>query len=206
MKKIMLTILFAILVSIVPPNVNAEINVDWNFGNVGFGINYSAQKEDNIEITASVFNLIIEENVTNVGLELNPIKYWHLFELQDAMHTKTNGNKFSFINVNMYWNIPGRKNILFGPFASANYMYVNTLTGFNANELVLSSGLRFSYKLSGSSVLTEYKNNYQIVSSEIGYRNLLGENKFYFSVNIDILLALYSIGTGMRTRSPAESH
>ncbi|GHU87419.1 hypothetical protein FACS189476_02840 [Spirochaetia bacterium] len=189
----MVIILFFIILS----NVNAEINVNWNFGNMGFGINYSSQEGDNIEITASIFNLIVEQNDINVGIEFNPIKYWHLFELQDEVETKNNGDKFSFINLNLYWNIPGRRNVVFGPFASMNYMYINTLTGFNINEFVFSSGLRFSYKLNGHLFSNKYRNNYQIVSTEIGYRNQMGENKFYFSVNIDIILALYSIGIGM---------
>jgi hypothetical protein len=35
------------------------------------------------------------------------------------------------------------------------------------------------------------------VNSEIGYRNIMGKNKFYFSINVDIILALIGIGSGI---------
>jgi len=33
----------------------------------------------------------------------------------------------------------------------------------------------------------------------IGYRNIMGRNKFYFSINVDIILAIMSIGSAMET-------
>jgi hypothetical protein len=63
------------------------------------------------------------------------------------------------------------------------------------NENTFSGGVCFSYTLNGTKYFNHY--NAQIVSSEIGYRNIMGENKFYFAIYADILAALLGIGSGM---------
>ena len=178
-------------------NANAENIFDfyWNFGNIGFGMNYSSKNNANIELTVSVINLTFEHKDTNIGIEFNPIKYWYLFEFQNEFKTKENGEKFSFVNTNMYWDLIKNYNILLGPFMSINYMFVNTSTGINMNEYIFSGGLRFSYKSKYS--FFGY-NTSQLLNSEIGYRNIMGKNKFHFSVNVDIILALMGIVDGMK--------
>jgi hypothetical protein len=189
MKRIMAGIFFVIIIS----NVSAEniFDIYWNFGNIGLGMNYSSENDDNIEFTVSVFNLTFEHKDTNIGIEFNPIKYWYLFEFQNELESKEDGGKFSFINTNIYWDLIGNYSILLGPFMSINYMYINTLTGINMNEYIFSGGLRFSYK--PKYTIFGY-NSSQILNTEIGYRNIMGKNKFYFSINVDIILALMNLG------------
>jgi hypothetical protein len=69
---------------------------------------------------------------------------------------------------------------------------VNTLAGINIDEYVCSLGLQFSYRLNADNYFNHY--NSQIIDCEIGYRNIMGNNKFYFSINVDIILTLYSVG------------
>lgn len=90
----------------------------------------------------------------------------------------------------------GNKNIIAGPFISINYVYANTLSGMNFNEYTFGGGLRFSYKLKHIKTFPKY--DAQIFSSEIGYRNITGIHKFYFSVTIDIILGLIGIGEAIR--------
>jgi hypothetical protein len=195
MKKIMVSIFFVIIIS----NASSESIFDtyWNFGNIGFGMNYASEHDDNIELTVSIFNITFEHKDTYIGIEFNPIKYWHLFEIQNEPKTKEDSEKFSFINASIYWDLMKNYSILLGPFMSINYMYVNTLNGLNMNEYIFSGGLRFSWK-------PQYTfwgyNTSQIFNTEIGYRNIMGKNKFYFSINMDILLLFMNIGwAGIKT-------
>jgi hypothetical protein len=74
-------------------------------------------------------------------------------------------------------------------------MFVNTSTGINMSEYIFGAGLRFSYKPKYS--FFGYSTS-QILNTEIGYRNITGRNKFHFSINIDLILALMSISGGMK--------
>jgi hypothetical protein len=194
MKRIMVSIFFVMIIF----NLSAENIFDfyWDFGNIGLGMNYSSENDDNIEFTVSIINITFGYKDTNIGIEINPIKYWYLFEFQNEPETKENGGKFSFINTNIYWDLIENHSVLLGPFMSINYMFINASTGLNMNEYIFSGGLRFSFKLKD----IRYPENYnsQISSSEIGYRNIMGKNKFYFSVNVDIILALMGISDGMK--------
>jgi hypothetical protein len=189
MKKIVAGVFFVIMIS----NANAESIFDtyWNFGNIGIGTNYSSKDDDNMEVTVSIFNLAFEHKYTNIGIEINPFKYWLLEKFQNEIETQENGVKYSFINTSIYWDLIENYTILFGPFASINYMYLTPLSGLNMNEYIFSGGLRFSLKT--KDLIYGY-NPSQIVNAEIGYRNIMGKNKFYCSVNMDVILLLMIIG------------
>jgi hypothetical protein len=188
MKKIIACIFFIMIIS----NASAEYIFDtyWNFGNTGFGMNYSSKYDDNVEFTISVFNLAFEHKYTNIGIEINPIRYWQLYKFQNEFETKENEAKFSFVNTSIYWDLIENYNILFGPFTSINYMYINSSTGINMKEYILSGGLRFSLRSKDS--YWGYSPS-QILNTEIGYRNIMGKNNLYFSINVDAILALMVI-------------
>jgi len=188
MKKITAGIFFVMIIS----NARAENIFDfyWNFGNMGFGLNYSSENDDNIELTVSAINLAFEHKDTNIGIEFNPVKYWHLFKFQNEPETKVNGEEFSFINTNIYWDLIENYSILFGPFASINYLFINTSTGINMNEYIFSGGLRFAYR---PKLNFFGYNTSQVLNTEIGYRNITGKSKFYFLINVDVILALMGI-------------
>ena len=185
MKRLMLVLAFFVFAQSEASAKNI-LDFSWNFGNTGLGLNYSDDDDDNIEFFVSLLNFSIEQKDINIGLEFSLAKYWRLFELQ-----KKGSTKFSFINAYVYWDLIRNNIILLGPFVSMNYLYVNTVSGININEYIFSGGLRFSCKLRYIDDLNTY--NAQIVSAEIGYRNISGSNKLYFSVNVDIILALIGI-------------
>lgn len=185
MRKIIFCIIFVITI----PKISAEnvFDFSWNLGNIGVGVNYSPEYE-NIELTGSVINLTFEHKDLNIGFELNPIKCWLLLEWNEEVK-----GLFSFINANIYWDLIYNKSVLLGPFASINYMYINTLTGINMNDYIFSGGLRFSYKLKERSYPGNY--NSQLINIEIGYRNITGKSCLYSSLNFDLILALFAIGS-----------
>jgi hypothetical protein len=195
MKKIILCCVFSLTLF----NVNAAdlIDVSWNFGSGGFGINYSAADNDNFEFNVSLFNVVFEQKNVNVGVEFNPVKYQRFYNLQDDAATIDGGEKFSFVNINAYWDLIKKSAVLLGPFVSINYMHIDVTNGINMNECVFSGGVRFSYK---QKEFKAYFDNYNMaISCEIGYRNIMGQNKLYVSVNGDIIAALLGIGIGMES-------
>jgi hypothetical protein len=195
MKKIILCAVFYPALF----NVNAEdlIEVSWNFGSGGLGINYAAAENDSFELSASLFNVVFEQKDINIGVEFNPIKYQRFYKLQDGVETIGGGGKISFINSGAYWDLIKNSAFLLGPFASINYLYIDVSSGINTREYIFSAGLRFSYKVKQ---FKAYFNNYNMaISCETGYRNITGQNKFYFSINFDIIAVLMGIAIGMES-------
>jgi hypothetical protein len=214
MKKIFLCVFFIIVITrAVAENL---FDFSWNFGNLGIEVNYSGSDDDDIEFSVLFLNFIIEQKDINISFEFSPVKYWHSL-IENELETKNKGERFSLLNANIYWDLLrnsniyldlirnthiyrdlfGNSNILLGPFASLNYLFVNSLSGVNMNECVFSGGLRFSFKTKHIIISNNY--NDQIFCAEIGYRNLFGSNKFYFSINIDLILGIMGITdvTGM---------
>jgi hypothetical protein len=195
MKKIILCAVFSLTLF----NVNAEdlIDVSWNFGSGGFGINYAAADNDNFEFNAALFNVVFEQKDINIGVEFNPVKYQRFYKLQDDVETIGGSGKISFINAGAYWDLIKNSAFLLGPFASTNYLYIDLSSGINMGEYIFSGGLRFSYKVKE---FKAYFDNYTMaLSCEIGYRNITGQNQFYFSISGDIIAALLGIAIGMKT-------
>lgn len=174
------------------PKIGAEniTEVNWNFGKVGVGLNLS-ESDFAGEFTVSAINIAFEQKELNIGFEFNPVKYWILFNYQNNTDEFIEDSKISFINAALYWDLIEKKSIFFGPVMSAHYMFVNSVTGISMNDYIFSGGLRFSYQINKH---FKYYNS-QIISSEIGYRNITGKNKLYFSVYADVILVLISIGS-----------
>jgi hypothetical protein len=180
MKKTMLFMITAIIINNVNAQqiTNGDFQVGFNFGSFGGGMNFISK---DFNLSSSLINFFIGHEKTNIGIEINPIKYTANFSY---LMQEWNQNLY-FINGNLYWNIFGIKSMIFGPFISINYLSVENWSNFNANDYIFSSGIRFFS-------LTRFKNffsmdmPFQIIGSEIGYRNISGRHNFYFNVNIDI--------------------
>jgi hypothetical protein len=173
-------------------NINAEtlLDISWNFGSGGVGVNYTPKNDGSMELSVSVLNLIIEEKNKNIGFEFTPVKCWFFYELQDEPEIKHDGIKYSFLNTKMYWNLLDKPGFILGPFAAVNYMYISALNGFTPNEYSFSLGLNFSlrYKIKSYSLQG---------GAEAGYRNITGKNNIYFLINFDIVPAFTGIMMGM---------
>jgi hypothetical protein len=81
---------------------------------------------------------------------------------------------------------------MLGPFVSINYFFINTNTGIDMDEYIFTGGLKFSYNY--KILFDKYS---QIFSSDIGYRNITGKTKFYFSISVDLISAVIGIGSAM---------
>jgi hypothetical protein len=81
MKKFFLYIFFIMVIT----RADAEnlLDFSWNFGNIGIGMNYSGDDDDNIELCVSLLNFIVEHKEINIGFEFNPVKYWYFYKFQD---------------------------------------------------------------------------------------------------------------------------
>jgi hypothetical protein len=169
-----------------------RLTLSWNFGNMGGGIQYASDETDHAEITASLFTLTIEHRYSFIGFEYSPVKYWRRYAPLDPSENGFIGEMFSFLNAAFYWNILGRKKLVVGPFVSVNYMCVDTAAGFDPRDIVFTGGLLFSYRLKDAQFFQRY--NTHLFRSEFGYRNVMGKNKVYVSIYIDIIPALEKIG------------
>ena len=173
--------LFMMLI-VLPYCINAdEINgnnfaFDFFIGNFGGGMHFFSGTYD-FEITANIATFLIEHTRTNIGLILNPLKFRADYSIEKQ---EWNTNLF-FLNGRLYWNPLNFNGIIFGPFASINYLSLENWSNFNTQNFIFSSGLMFNLWSTGGQF------PFQIIGSEVGFRNISGRHGFYFNVNIDIL-------------------
>jgi len=163
----------------------------WNFGSIGLGVNYSSNVYDNLELTFSVVNFVFEHDYSGFGFEFNPVKYRHLEFFNEEQEENSIKGSLSFLNINAYLDLIGNRAIILGPFASLNYIVINASTGLNMDEYVFSSGLRFSLRLNNGYILNAFSKYNLQMDVEVGYRNIMRDNKFYVSVTGDLIGLLY---------------
>jgi hypothetical protein len=199
MKKISLSVLILVNIFL---NINAQEAIEGNFefklnyGNFGGGINIFSNKY-NFELTASLINLFLEYDKTNIGFEITPLKYIGNYFVDSKENysvdlTGWNQNLY-FLNGNLYWNPFDINNIILGPFVSINYLSVKNWSSFNAYDYVFSSGIRFLLR----TYIEDWKYPFHIIGSEIGYKNISGRHSFYFNVNFDISILVGIIVAGL---------
>jgi hypothetical protein len=159
--------------------VKGDIEFNLNYGSFGGGINFFSNGY-NFELSASLVNIFIEHNKTNIGFETTPVKYITNY----SINTQKWDQSLYFLNGNMYWNPFDIKNIILGPFVSINYLSIDNWEKFSTTEYIFSSGLRFLLR----TYIEDWKQPFHIIGSEIGYRNISGRHIFYFNVNLDITI------------------
>jgi hypothetical protein len=190
MRKVYTVILLLLL-------TGAKINAGDNFrlrfgiGDIGLGLNYSSNDFLLYEINASIINIAAEHIDTRIGFELSPLKYF-LWSYDSDMKEKN--EKVSFLNLKAYWNMLPGNDLIFGPFLSTDYLFYNNWNSMNYNEFVFNAGISFVYtiRINNSEIY------YKLIGSEIGYRNISGNNCLYFNINVDIIIALYGSSSPIR--------
>jgi hypothetical protein len=175
-------------------NINAfeKFDIKFNIGNLGYAVNI-AQSGSTGESFFELLNIGIEQKGTRIGIEYSPMKFWD-WNFQRYYRSNTETISFSFLNFNLYWNtfdiglFDDFIKFYCGPFSKINYMHLSEHNIFTWNTFIFSAGLRFGFALNlGNNVY------YHLFGGEIGYRNISGENAFYVSVNIDIIVYLASL-------------
>lgn len=177
---------FCLFFLILPNVVNAFDNFDikWNIGNFGLGFNsFEYDYGASTEMFVDLLNIGVEHKNTRIGIEYNTVKIWYRTYIDNDNETKE--LSWSFLNLNLYWNIFDINlfkiglNLFFGPFNRINYIHLNNKV-IDWNKFIYSAGFRSGITL----------DRYNIISTEIGYRNDNKNNGFYMGINIDILTLL----------------
>jgi hypothetical protein len=159
--------------------IKNEFEYKLNYGSFGGGMNFFSNEYD-FELSASLLNFFIEHDKTNIGLEISPLKYVAQYSVA---RQEWNQNLY-FLNGNLYWNPFDIKNIILGPFVSVNYLSIENWAGFNTNGYIFTAGLRFLLRI----YVEDWERPFQILGSEVGYRNSSGKQSFYLTVNFDITI------------------
>jgi hypothetical protein len=180
MKKCLMPILLLLIIFY---NIHAQENnkFEYNllFGTLGGGMNYFSD-DYNFELSASLLNNFIEYKRLNIGIELSPLNYKSFY----SVNKQEWNQDIYFLNGNIYWNPFNFENIILGPFVSINYLNLQNWTAFMPNNYSINSGLKFLLRTN----IKKWGIPFQIIGSELGYRNISGEHSFYFNVNVDILV------------------
>jgi hypothetical protein len=180
-KKLLFFIIFLHSFFALYAQVAAENDFEFKFifGAFGGGMNVFSNEYD-FEVSAGLLNFFVEHGRTNIGFELSPLNY----KMNYSANTRKWKGDLYFLNGNLYWNPFAIKNIILGPFVSINYLSVDDSAKFNTDNYIFGSGLRFLLR----TCLDDGKYPFQIIGSEVGYRNLSGKHSFYFTVSLDITI------------------
>jgi hypothetical protein len=130
----------------------------------------------------------IRHSDTNIGIGFSPLKYWYYWR-NDEPDTSKRDEKFSFLNLNVNWDLIINKRIFFGPFCSINYMFLENFD-MKWNKYIFTGGMRFLW------IFNLFKENMlsNFISSDIGYRIIDGKGSFHFSISVDVIDFFYFIG------------
>jgi len=180
MKKYLFLLLAVIAV---PVFAEENFTINLNAGNVGFGGNLPlsdnyVSNNYNPEIMFTLMNIGIEYQETNVGLEINPFKCFFWGDTEDD-------GVYSFVNLNLYWNIlnyefDGDGVIYFGPFASVNYLFLEN-DRLNFDRYIFTGGAQLGFRMKIGRL------NYNLVSVEAGYRRINEQGMFFVGGKVDII-------------------
>jgi hypothetical protein len=158
-----------------------RFNRSVNLASISSGMNYLAGGPV-FELSMSLGDLFFEHKGTNIGIELNMIKYsafYFFSDMDDYIDT------IFFINAGAYWNVFRKNNMLLGPFLSVQYLSLENIiksmpVKFNAGDVLLSAGVKFSWNPRGRLAAWAL----DLIGCEAGYRTAFGKQGFYFTVKM----------------------
>ena len=181
MKKVLFLTLLVTLSSI---HVMAQENILYNFntGNVGLGGNFLFNTKEKFEASVSVANFGVESPQTGLGIEFSPFyAYW-------LIDNNNEREEYSFVNVNIFWNLFNIDtyfgNFFFGPFAAANYLFLDN--GVHWDRYIVTAGIQMGFRTSVGNF------NYKIFSLEFGYRNINGAHSYHVCGKVDLITLLFA--------------
>jgi hypothetical protein len=180
------TSLLLFLFFIVLNNLNGaeffnRFNFSLNLASISSGMNYIAGAPV-FELSMSLGDLFLDHKETNIGIELNIIKYSTFYFFSD---TDDYIDRITFINAGTYWNVFRKNNMLLGPFLSVQYLALENIIKsapmkFNAGGILLSAGLKLSWNPRGKLAAWALDS----VGCEAGFRTVFGDHGFYLTVKI----------------------
>ena len=173
-------LIFALLIIARPVYPQDTIALNFNSGYIGFGGNFPLTENYDSGSIFTLLNIGIEHTPTNIGFEFSPYNYFD-WTGSNKFNREKNGLNHSFFNLNVYWNVITLFNgfIYFGPFVAVNYLFVGE--NIYWDRYLFTTGGHIGLKLNLGRL------NYNIVSTEIGYRNISGTSKFFVGAKIDVM-------------------
>jgi hypothetical protein len=158
---------------------NKIFSVDFGFGTVGGGINYSNGNKLQGEFDFNLLNFYMENNPTGLGIQIIPAeyKYSNIFD----------GHFVGFFNPTVYWNVfgilfkekeYGLDYTIFGPFVNINWFNIINFGKVAFDETVFEAGIRFRLKIPLM----------DIFCVESGYRYFNNRHNYFIRITIDNLL------------------
>jgi hypothetical protein len=191
MKKIAVLILLTL--SIIG-SINADERGDFSvqFANYGVGLNVSRQRIFT-DLSMDFLNLYFENYIKNIGFKISPFSI-RSYSYNDNIE-KNISNEFIFLNICIYWNILGEKEIMFGPFLSLQYLSFcersNHNLKFDLQNITANAGLKLMMK---HSIFRSLGNNLGL-ETEFGYKyNYYNGHSFFISTKADLTVTFFIIG------------
>ncbi|MDR1858769.1 MAG: hypothetical protein LBQ69_04795 [Treponema sp.] len=170
---------FIILIMAVPVHAQENFVVNFNSGYIGYGGNFPLNDNYDYDFFVTPLSIGMEHLPTNIGFEFT---FYNFFGwVNSGKYTKdNNGITHSLFNLHLYWNVLSLVDgfIFFGPFTSVNYVFVGENVYWD--KFVFTVGGQAGLKLNFRRL------NYNIVSAEIGYRNISGRSQYFFGVKVDV--------------------
>jgi len=174
---------FILLIMAVPVYAQEDFAINFNSGYIGYGGNFPLNDNYDSELTLTALTIGMEHLSTNIGFEFSPYQYFGW-----AFANGDKSTSHSLFNLHLYWNVINILDgfIFFGPFTSINYLIVRETVYWD--KFVFTAGGHIGLKFHSGRL------NYNIVSAEMGYRNISGKSQYFLGVKADVasfFLALF---------------
>jgi len=180
---ILIIAVFAFITGPVYSQNQGNIVFNFNAGNFGIGGNMPFDSTYGFEVNLSIINLSLEDLRTNLGIGFSPLMLYGWLNADDNSDGLSIGG-LSLLNVNVYWNainvnLGNDSNFFIGPFTAVNYMFTDEVIHWNS--YVFTAGIQMGFRANFGLF------NYNIFSIEVGYRNISGEQRYYFGGKLDLV-------------------
>jgi len=210
MKKILLLTVVALLTSIsifaqeeqerkqiqiqqgsAPQREGRNIDLVLNFTNFGFGV-YMPFDGPMADFNFELLRIGIEGKGTNLGITFSPFNFSAIVGGGGDNEIPIAGSiNFSFINLNMYWNMMGflafSDRFFIGPYGCINYLFLNPLAegnqkAFYFDKFMVGAGLQGGVRGVSERV------KYNIFTVDTGFRLVENKAKFYAGIKFDFIM------------------
>jgi len=186
-------------------SAGSPVVVNFNIGNLGFGVNLPVNNSNDLEGHFSIVNVGFENKLTNFGMSFCPFMFISWMSTEEIYYEDYGGSGYYeeeitstggifLVNLMAYWNIVnytfgGGSNFFLGPFASINYLMLEE-ESFSTKDYVFTLGMQLGLRAHFGNF------QYNLFSFEVGYRNINGKHNYYIGGKFDIVtLAIASAFT-----------
>jgi len=174
-----------IVIITIPVYSQGDFALNINSGYIGVGGVFPGNDNDNTGASLALFTIGIEHKLTNIGLIFSP--YANYDWISSDENSIGSSSNYSFFNMKLYWNVLTVLDglIYFGTFASVNYLFAGENVRWDRYVFTVGGhiGFRLSYGIF----------NYDLLCTEIGYRNINGSSRYFVGVKVDMLAFVLSL-------------